>query len=258
MLRLVVGARQAERVLFGGAMYLPEEAREIGLVDAVVAADRLPEEARAAAAGLAARDPAAFASIKRLLRGPTAQAMVAHERDSISSSPRLVLAGHAREAQGDHDPVSHVRSCFDAGPILDTMGALRGPKQARLNRACGKEAAVTVRLILLGLVGLLAAPAWAEEPADLEQTITDLSSQTGDKERIDRLGATKVEVNQIRTWLTTARLGEGERGQGGAPLLRPDPGADELVDQLISLSQIDNEAVRLERESPRPSSASPR
>ena len=83
MLRLVVGARQAERVLFGGAMYLPEEAREIGLVDAVVAADRLPEEARAAAAGLAARDPAAFASIKRLLRGPTAQAMVAHERDSI-------------------------------------------------------------------------------------------------------------------------------------------------------------------------------
>jgi len=108
---------------------------------------------------------------------------------------------------------------------------------------------VTVRLILLGLVGLLAAPAWAEEPADLEQTITDLSSQTGDKERIDRLGATKVEVNQIRTWLTTATNSVKENAAKVArrffDLIRAQM---KLVDQLISLSQIDNEAVRLERE----------
>ena len=108
---------------------------------------------------------------------------------------------------------------------------------------------MTVRLILLGLVGLLAAPAWAEEPADLEQTITDLSSQTGDKERIDRLGATKVEVNQIRTWLTTATNSVKENAAKVArrffDLIRAQM---KLVDQLISLSQIDNEAVRLERE----------
>ena len=108
---------------------------------------------------------------------------------------------------------------------------------------------MTVRLILLGLVGLLAAPAWAEEPADLEQTITDLSSQTGDKERIDRLGATKVEVNQIRTWLTNATNSVKENAAKVArrffDLIRAQM---KLVDQLISLSQIDNEAVRLERE----------
>ncbi|MBI5478940.1 MAG: enoyl-CoA hydratase/isomerase family protein [Deltaproteobacteria bacterium] len=83
MLKLAVGARRAETVLFGGAMYLAEEAAAIGLVDEVVPADRLGEEARAAARGLGEHEPAAFASIKRLLRAPTAQAMLARERDSI-------------------------------------------------------------------------------------------------------------------------------------------------------------------------------
>ena len=83
MLKLAVGARRAETVLFDGAMYPAAEAKGMGLVDEVVAPERLLDEARSAARGLAAHEPAAFASIKRLLRSPTAEAMAAHERDSI-------------------------------------------------------------------------------------------------------------------------------------------------------------------------------
>jgi enoyl-CoA hydratase/carnithine racemase len=83
MLKLVVGPRHAEDVLFGGSMYLATEAQAIGLVDEVVPPERLGEAAREAAQALAARDPAARGSIKRLLRAPAAQAMAVHERDSI-------------------------------------------------------------------------------------------------------------------------------------------------------------------------------
>jgi hypothetical protein len=115
--------------------------------------------------------------------------------------------------------------------------------------AIEKEAAVTSRLVLLAAMVLLAAPAWAEEPADLEQTITDLSSQTGDKERIDKMGATKVELSQIRGWLTNAANAVKENAAKAArrffDLVRAQM---KLVDQLISVSQVDSEAARLERD----------
>jgi vacuolar-type H+-ATPase subunit D/Vma8 len=108
---------------------------------------------------------------------------------------------------------------------------------------------VTLRLVLPAMMMLLAAPAWAEEPADLEQTITDLNSQTGDKERIDTQGATKVEISQIRGWLTNATNSVKEKTAKVArrffDLVRAQM---KLVDQLISLSQIESEADRLERE----------
>jgi enoyl-CoA hydratase/carnithine racemase len=91
-----VGTRHAETVLFGGAMYLPDEARRLGLVDEVVAPERLAEAARGAARALAAREPAAFASIKRLLRAPTAQAMLARERESILEFADIWYAPPAR------------------------------------------------------------------------------------------------------------------------------------------------------------------
>jgi hypothetical protein len=108
---------------------------------------------------------------------------------------------------------------------------------------------VTLRLIPLAMMMLLAAPAWAEEPADLDQTITDLNSQAGDKERIDSRGATKVELSQIRGWLTNATNSVKENAAKVArrffDLVRAQM---KLVDQLISLSQVDAEAARLERD----------
>jgi len=108
---------------------------------------------------------------------------------------------------------------------------------------------VTLRPILMAVALLLAAPARAEEPADLEHTIADLNSQAGDKERIDKEGATKVELSQIRGWLTNATNSIKENAVKVArrffDLIRSQM---KLVDQLISLSQIDAEAARLERD----------
>ncbi len=108
---------------------------------------------------------------------------------------------------------------------------------------------MTLRLVLVGMVLALAAPVRAEEPADLEQTITDLNSQAGDKERIDKEGATRVELSQIRGWLTNATNSIKENAVKVArrffDLVRAQM---KLVDQLITLSHIDGEATRLERD----------
>jgi hypothetical protein len=106
-----------------------------------------------------------------------------------------------------------------------------------------------LRLVPLAMMVLLAAPAWADEPADLDQTITDLNSQTGDKERIDKEGATKVEISQIRGWLTNATNAVKEHAAKAArrffDLVRAQM---KLVDQLIAVAQVDSEATRLERD----------
>jgi enoyl-CoA hydratase len=82
MLQFRTGSRASE-VLYSGAMYSPAEAREIGLVAEVVAADALPGRAREIAGEMAAKRPAAFASVKSLLRKPVADAMATREADSI-------------------------------------------------------------------------------------------------------------------------------------------------------------------------------
>jgi len=96
MLRLRVGERNAEQVLWGGALYDPEEARALGLVDEVVAEQQLADRARSLAHDLAAKDCAAFASIKHLLRGPTAEAMAAREAESIREFVELWYSPRTR------------------------------------------------------------------------------------------------------------------------------------------------------------------
>ncbi len=58
----------ADRCLLTGALLDPEEARDAGFLDRLVAPERLREEARAAAAALAAIDRAAHATTKRHVR----------------------------------------------------------------------------------------------------------------------------------------------------------------------------------------------
>lgn len=96
MLRLRVSERNAEEVLWGGALYAPEEACAVGLVDEVVAEHQLAERARSVAHELAAKDGAAFASIKRLLRAPTAEAMAAREPESIREFVELWYSPQTR------------------------------------------------------------------------------------------------------------------------------------------------------------------
>ena len=83
MLMSLVGRKNSEQILLSGAMFDPQEAHELGLVDQVIAADELIPAARAVCRDLAAADPAAFDSIKRLLRAPIAERMRAGEAGAI-------------------------------------------------------------------------------------------------------------------------------------------------------------------------------
>lgn len=85
MLKHLVGGPGAERILYSGRMYDAEEAREINLVDVVVPEAGLMARAREEARRLGAQDPVAFASLKRLIRGPMAEQMRREEADSLGA-----------------------------------------------------------------------------------------------------------------------------------------------------------------------------
>lgn len=83
MLKFCVGAKNAESVLYSGAMYTAEEAIQLGLIDRISSPENLMAEAGKAAQDLAAKEMQAFRSIKGLLRKPVAEEMVKREKDSI-------------------------------------------------------------------------------------------------------------------------------------------------------------------------------
>jgi enoyl-CoA hydratase/carnithine racemase len=83
MLRYCVGSRNAQSILYGGAMYSAEEAFQLGLVDQVSSEDALTKDARKVAQELAQKDSSAFRSIKHLLRKPAAEQMINREKGAI-------------------------------------------------------------------------------------------------------------------------------------------------------------------------------
>lgn len=83
MLRFCCGEKHAQTVLYSGALYGPEEAFERGLVEQICAPADLMKEAKIAAERLAEKEPAAFRSVKRHLRGPVAEEMTRGEAASI-------------------------------------------------------------------------------------------------------------------------------------------------------------------------------
>lgn len=104
------------------------------------------------------------------------------------------------------------------------------------------------KLVALFFVLLLASLARAEE-SDLKQTVSDLSSQTGDKEKMDTLGATRVALSQIRGWLNDATNAIKEEAEQKTKRLFELVRAQlKLVDELISLSTLKQEADRVEGE----------
>ena len=83
MLRFWAGSANATHILYSGAMYPAEEARRLGLVDAVAPEGDCLVMAKNAASDLATRHLPAFASIKSLLRRPIADEMRRREQESI-------------------------------------------------------------------------------------------------------------------------------------------------------------------------------
>jgi len=84
MLKAIVGHRRAETIALEGAMYTAEEAQRMGLVDEIAAPEAVVPRALAIAAGMAARDPVAYAAIKRLLRAPVLERIDRAEAASIA------------------------------------------------------------------------------------------------------------------------------------------------------------------------------
>lgn len=84
LLRFAVGNRNAEEILYTGAMYLPEEALRLGLVDEVCSGEDLLGKAMAAARELGGKSQPAFQTMKRLLRSPVAEEMRRREGASIT------------------------------------------------------------------------------------------------------------------------------------------------------------------------------
>jgi len=83
IMKLLIGQRKAETAVYSGAMYSPEEALELGLIDRIVSPDELETEARKIAEEYASKDGAAFKSIKHLLRKTLADDFARKEKDSI-------------------------------------------------------------------------------------------------------------------------------------------------------------------------------
>ena len=101
---------------------------------------------------------------------------------------------------------------------------------------------------LCATVLLLSTPARAEDD-DLNRTVSDLSGQAGDKEKMDAKGAAKVEISQMRGWLDAALNAIKEDAKKKARRMFELVRAQlKLVDGLITLSRAKNELAALEQE----------
>ena len=83
MLRFCVGNRNATTILYSGAMYSAEEAKDLGLIDKVTTEENLIDAARKTALNLGSKPKNAFISIKSLLRMSVAEEMKRKEEKSV-------------------------------------------------------------------------------------------------------------------------------------------------------------------------------
>ncbi len=83
MLKYCAGQKNAESILYSGALYPADEALRLGLVNQVSSGDNFTDEVREIALDFAKKDGTAFSSIKRLLRKSIADEMIKREKDSI-------------------------------------------------------------------------------------------------------------------------------------------------------------------------------
>ncbi|MBI2486723.1 MAG: enoyl-CoA hydratase/isomerase family protein [Deltaproteobacteria bacterium] len=83
MLKMSVGARKAELMLYDGAMYSGEEAKQLGIVDELVFREDLHDASQKIAQGFAKKEGRAFESIKMLLRKHVVEEINKKDKDSI-------------------------------------------------------------------------------------------------------------------------------------------------------------------------------
>lgn len=103
------------------------------------------------------------------------------------------------------------------------------------------------KLFVVAGLSLLCAGTAHADVADLKQSLSDLRSQADDKEKMDTLGATKVELSQVSGWLDDAtnaiKLEAEKKARRFFTLVRAQL---KLVDQLVVLAKLQQEAKKLE------------
>jgi enoyl-CoA hydratase/carnithine racemase len=97
MLTACIGQQNAERFLYDGSLYTSQEACDLGLIDRLCPVENLTAEATAKAGELGAKDPAAFAGMKKLMRQPIADDVLRREEKSIED---FMNAWFSKAAQG--------------------------------------------------------------------------------------------------------------------------------------------------------------
>ncbi len=104
------------------------------------------------------------------------------------------------------------------------------------------------RILVASLVLAAAAATVRAESGDLKQTITDLTGQSEDKRRLDTTGAARLELEQLRGWLSDATNAvKEEKEKLCRQIFDRIRGQLGLIDQLISLGQAEAEAKKLEQ-----------
>jgi enoyl-CoA hydratase/carnithine racemase len=100
LLPQLVGYQRAAELLLLGRPFDAARAREMGLVNEIVAEDRLLEHARAAAAALAAQPPGALRLARGLLKRTQAQAVAARVTEEMQLFSDCLKSPEAKEAMG--------------------------------------------------------------------------------------------------------------------------------------------------------------
>jgi Delta3-Delta2-enoyl-CoA isomerase len=96
LLRFWVGERRAQEVVYSGALYTADQALALGLVDATVGEAALLDEARRRLQEHTARSPAAFRSIKLLLRQPILEEIQRREAGSVREFVEIWYSAETR------------------------------------------------------------------------------------------------------------------------------------------------------------------
>jgi enoyl-CoA hydratase/carnithine racemase len=97
MLRFLVGGKNAQAILYNGTMYSAEMAVQLGMIDKVSSTESLMKDAREMAQRMTGKDPAAFRSIKNLLRAPVAEDMARDEERSVQESVSIWYSESTRQ-----------------------------------------------------------------------------------------------------------------------------------------------------------------
>ncbi len=97
MLRYCVGDRSAQQIAYSGRMFAPDEALALGLVDRVVPEAELLGAAREVAREHGAKEPAAFRSVKLLLRQPVLDEMIRREEASLAEFVEIWYSERTRK-----------------------------------------------------------------------------------------------------------------------------------------------------------------